>query len=142
MVYLDTSFVLPLFIREASSEKVATLLQQVSPEELAVSLWTKTEFVSALARRVRMGDISTETATSAIIRFTQVLEESCEVLIPNAQDFEIATELLQNFHTGLRAGDALHLALVLNYQADSLYTLDNGLAKVAADLKITIKMLN
>ena len=71
MIYLDTSFVLPLFISEATSEQVAARLQQISADELALSLWTKTEFASALARRVRMGEISPATANEAITRFVQ-----------------------------------------------------------------------
>jgi len=76
------------------------------------------------------------------MRFAQLLEESCEVLTPSAEDFETATKLLQNFKTGLRAGDALHLAITINQHIDSLYTLDKELAKAAISLNITVKMLD
>ncbi len=139
MVYLDTSFILPLFVREKASEQVAAMLQQIPSEEMTISSWTKTEFVSALARRVRMREISSEMAETAIVYFAETLENSCTLLLPNQEDFETAISLLRDFKSGLRAGDALHLALVLNYKMDALYTLDNGFAVVAKNLNIVVK---
>ncbi len=52
-IYLDTSFIVPRFIKEATSAAVVTKLQAVSTEELTISLWTKAEFSSVLARRVQ-----------------------------------------------------------------------------------------
>ncbi|MDM8562984.1 hypothetical protein QUF54_06490, partial [Candidatus Marithioploca araucensis] len=55
-------------------------------------------------------------------------------------DFELATQLLQQHHTGLRGGDALHLAISKNHGAECLYTLDRGLVKAVSLLEIVAKM--
>ena len=86
-----------------------------------------------------MEEISPATADEAITRFADMLNDSCEVWIPNPGDFERAVELLQNFESGLRAGDALHLAIVLNHEAECLYTLDSGLEDAAKALDIAVE---
>jgi len=48
----NTIFIVPMFIQEASSAAIVTKLQAVSAEELTISLWTKAEFSSVLARRI------------------------------------------------------------------------------------------
>jgi predicted nucleic acid-binding protein len=47
----------------------------------------------------------------------------------------VATQFLGHFQTGLRAGDALHLAVVSNHQY-KIYTLDNGLMRAAKILQL------
>ena len=42
----------------------------------------------------------------------------------NGDDFDLAGEFLRRYETGLRAGDALHLAIASNNRATALYTLD------------------
>jgi hypothetical protein len=53
MVYLDNSVLLPLFIREPESDIVRNWFVALPPEELSVSEWTRTEFVSAIGINVR-----------------------------------------------------------------------------------------
>ncbi|WP_353572795.1 type II toxin-antitoxin system VapC family toxin [Candidatus Albibeggiatoa sp. nov. BB20] len=137
MRYLDTSFILPLFVQEPNSEHVSNSLQSVLHKELAISSWVKVEFSSALARRVRMKEISDEFAKSVLQRFSSVIRHY-QLIDPSTADFELATELLQNFHSGLRAGDALHLGIVLNRRA-TLYTLDVKFANVAMSLGVSVK---
>jgi hypothetical protein len=49
MVYLDTSFVAPLLLPEATSDEVEGYLQNFPAGELATSAWTKVEFSSLVA---------------------------------------------------------------------------------------------
>ena len=46
-------------------------------------------------------------------------------------DFQLATYLLRQDKTTLRAGDALHLAIVRNRQAQAFLTLDKALTTTA-----------
>jgi len=55
-------------------------------------------------------------------------------------DFELAIHFLHQYKTGLRAGDALHLAISKNYDAKMLYTLDQGLLKAASILNIPAQL--
>jgi len=79
MFYLDTSFVVPLFINELTSEKVVAKLQTIPTGEVALSLWTKTAFSSVLARKVRMQESTEQFALETIRKFEQMMENSCQV---------------------------------------------------------------
>ena len=69
MLYLDTSFLVPYFVSEESSDKVERFLQSVKGEELAVSTWTATEFVSALGLKVRTRQLDKPAAAAALAAF-------------------------------------------------------------------------
>ena len=116
--YFDTSFLVPLILSEATSDLIAGFFGDLSVGSLAVSHWTRVEFSSLLAREVRMGGLSADTAHEAEARFEAMVEESFEVLLPNGDDFNLAKEYLGRFDTGLRAGDALHLAIAGNHWAE------------------------
>ena len=58
MIYLDTSFLTPLFREEATSSKVADFLSRQAPGMLAVSRWVSVEFASLISRDVRMRAIT------------------------------------------------------------------------------------
>jgi len=140
MFYLDTSFVVPLFINELTSEKVVAKLQTIPTGEVALSLWTKTEFSSVLARKVRMQESTEQFALDTISKFEQMMANSCQVIIPEASDFDLAAQFIQKFQTGLRAGDALHLAIAKNHDITSIYTLDVKLAQAASLLNISCRL--
>jgi hypothetical protein len=57
--------------------------------------------------------------------------ESYHVILPTPSDFDLATRFLQHYRTGLRSGDALHLAIAQNHNADRFFTLDAKLIKAA-----------
>ena len=119
MRYFDTSFVVPLILPEATSEPIAGFF-----ENLAVSDWTRVEFASLLARAVRMGGLDPASARLAGSQFEAMVSESFVVLLPNRDDFDRARNWLGRFDTGLRAGDALHLAIAKNRRANAIHTLD------------------
>ncbi len=62
MFYFDTSFTIPKYIKEATSDKVEAILLSLPPEQLVISQWTRVEFSSMLARRVRMQELTDEQA--------------------------------------------------------------------------------
>jgi predicted nucleic acid-binding protein len=129
MLYFDTSFLTPLFLQEPTSEKIQNVFTELSGEHLAVSHWTKVEFSSLLARQVRMGDLKSSDAAAADAEFESIVKESFIVLLPSMSDFELAREYLAHYQSGLRAGDALHLAIAHNRGSTQIYTLDNTLLK-------------
>ena len=136
MRYFDTSFVAPLILPEAASERVAGFLETLPPDELAVSHWTRVEFSSLLAREVRMGGLSADAARAADARFETMIGESFAVLLPGRADFDLARAFLGRFETGLRAGDALHLAIAANRGAAALYSLDRQLIEAGRQLGV------
>jgi predicted nucleic acid-binding protein len=60
-------------------------------------------------------------------RFEAMVDESFSVLLPDAEDFGLAKRYLGRFETGLRAGDALHLAVANNHRAAVIYSLDKSM---------------
>ena len=104
MLYFDTSFLVPLILPEATSDKIAAFVRRLSAEEFTVSHWTRVEFSSPIAREVRIGGLDVKAAMRANARFEAMSDESFSVLLPNADDFGLAKRYLGQFETGLRAG--------------------------------------
>ena len=132
MLYFDTSFLVPLILPEATSTQIAELIGQLAVEQLTISHWTRVEFASLLAREVRMGGLSAEMAAIAGERFEEMVEQSFTILSPGVADFNLAREYLGKYETGLRAGDALHLAVASSHDAKTIYTLDKVMLKAGS----------
>lgn len=124
MRYFDTSFLVPLILPEVTSDSVYSCFRSFSTDELAVSDWTRVEIASLLARDVRMGSLDADSALKAARRFESTIAESFTVLLPNRRDYNTAREWLCNFETGLKSGDALHLAIAANHKAIAINSLD------------------
>jgi predicted nucleic acid-binding protein len=138
MLYFDTSFLVPLVRAESTSAKIERFMARLPIGELAVSHWTRVEFASLLARDVRMGDLTSAVAKRANAEFEAVLEESFVVLLPEAGDFDLAKEYLSHHQTGLRAGDALHLAIAGNRHLEAIYSLDKTLLRAGKALGLPV----
>lgn len=138
MLYCDTSFITPIFRKEASSIEVERFLQRRVPGELAISHWTRVEFSSLLARDVRMGIIERNKAVDLDAQFENTIARSFVILLPDRSDFDLCKHYLQRFDTGLRGGDALHLAIAHNRKVQAVYTLDKKLLKAGKLLGLPI----
>jgi len=138
VLYLDTSFLVPLFLPEPASDKIERFLSRKHTAPLAISHWTQVEFSSALAREVRMGALKGDAASEAEEQFKQASTETFVVLLPGRDDFDLAREFIRQYNTGLRAGDALHLAIASNNGAVAVYSLDKRL--LAAGRRLGVKV--
>jgi hypothetical protein len=138
MIYFDTSFLAPLVLPEATSDAIAEYVRGLPADQFTVSHWTQVEFSSLIAREVRMGGLDAEAAAQADARFETMVDESFAVILPNADDFNLAKEYLGHYETGLRAGDALHLAIARNRRAEVIYSLDKTLLKAGKRLGLTV----
>ena len=134
MLYFDTSFLAPLILPEATSDPIAGFFDALPPQDLAVSQWTRVEFASLLAREVRMGGLDSAAAHEADARFEGMVRDSFIVILPNPDDFDRARDCLNRFETGLRAADALHLAIAWNRDSEAIYSLDKRM--IAAGKKL------
>ena len=138
MIYLDTSFIAPLVIAEDGSATVEAMVLKVKPGELATSAWTQIELASLVARKLRMGELSVAEAEAVRHELRTILNESFRLLIPAAADFAVAIRFLEMPRTGLRAGDALHLAIAANHSAKKIWSLDQGFIKAGKQLKLPV----
>jgi predicted nucleic acid-binding protein len=139
MIYLDTSFLTPLFREEATSAKVANFLSRQAAGTLAVSKWASVEFASLTSRDVRMGALTAGQGRRLIAEFDSMIAASMVALIPSANDFDLAQKYVANFATQLRGPDALHLAVAHNNGVEFVATLDNGMLFAAKKLKISAR---
>ncbi len=139
MIYLDTSFLIPLFREEAASAKVADFLSRQAAGSLAVSKWTSVEFASLTSRDVRMGALTAGQGRRLIAEFDSMIADSLVALVPGAKDFDLAQEYVANFATQLRGPDALHFAVAHNNGMKFVATLDNGMLSAAKKLKIAAR---
>ncbi len=136
MFYFDTSFIAPLLLPEAASDAVEAFVRSLQSGLLATSAWTRVEFASLVSRRVRMRELDEDQASAVRMRFEQLLSESFRIVIPGAADYDTAAMLLRDHRTGLRGGDALHLAVAHNQQMRMLYSLDAQMVGAARALGI------
>ncbi len=132
--YLDTSVLIPLFLPEARSAAVRAWFRGLDMTDVLISTWTVTEFASALGGKVRAQTASVEAARRAHAAFQRLARRSLGQLVPTQRDFLDAAGFLERFDLGLRAGDALHVAITRNHQAEILVTLDRVLARAAESL--------
>ena len=137
MIYLDTSFLAPFYIHEATSDGVENVLLAFPAGELAISDWTRVEFASLLTRRIRMGELTQEIVEETMRSFQADIAEFYAIFAVNTEDFEQATQFLLQGNTGLRAGDALHLAIAYNREVENILSLDRDLIAAAQILGIS-----
>lgn len=138
MHYLDTCFITPLLLNEATSEAVERYVVRAAAGSLCISQWTRVEFSSVVAREVRMKKMNANQGTAVLAEFDKLEKESLLVLVPAADDYNLAREYLGKFLTGLRGGDALHLAIAANHGASKILTLDEGMLAAGKQLKLPV----
>jgi len=139
MLYFDTSFLVPLLLPEDTSDQIEHFFHQIpGDKELVVSEWTRVEYASVLSRLVRMGELGIENAQLCTERFSLLLNESFQVVLPSLADFDLCWKLLAPCNNHLRAGDALHLAIASGLKAEAIYTLDNGMLKEGRQLNLPV----
>ncbi|WP_395711479.1 type II toxin-antitoxin system VapC family toxin [Reyranella sp.] len=138
MNYFDTSFLTPLVRKERTSAQIARFVAGLPTGHLAISRWTEVEFASLLARDVRMGAMNAAEARATETLFEEVVTQSLIVWLPEAEDYDLAKRYLRRHETGLRAGDALHLAIAANHDARAIHSLDKTMIKAGRLLGLPI----
>lgn len=138
MLYFDTSFLAPLILPEPTSEEISDFVHTLPVEKLAMSHWARIEFSSLLAREVRMGGLGPEIAAKADAQFETTVAESFHIILPNLRDFDLGKTLLRDHASGLRGGDALHLAIAGNHGAEAVYSLDKKMVKAGKALGLAM----
>lgn len=137
MVYVDTSALVPMFVREPGSEAILGWIES-SGEALAISDWSLVEFASALAIKARMGHAGEAFAKRAMAQMQAFAAASCLVATPRAEEFRRAAELCAEASANLRAGDALHLSIAEALKVDGLLCLDEAMCAQARALHLEV----
>ena len=140
MIYCDASLIVALIVEETRSDVAATWIEGRSQDDLAVSGWVMTEVASALAMKFRMGVLSRgrRDAAEHVWRRTAIGMTIVEVV---AADFDRAVTLVDAGPHGLRAGDALHVAIAQR-RGFSLATFDRGMIDAARAVNVAIATID
>jgi predicted nucleic acid-binding protein len=139
-LYLDTSLLVAALTNEAETERMQSWLGQQREDHLAVSDWVATEFSSALSIKLRTGQITSGDRTAALAMFARLASDSFIVMPVSRWQFRTAARFADQHVLGLRAGDALHLAICADHGA-TLCTLDRRLSDAGSALGIKTLLL-
>lgn len=138
MIYLDTSAAVPMFVPEPASVAIDAWYEACA-EPLIASDWIRTEFASALSIKERRGELTTRQARAAWKDFTAFCNAGIRLLPVSRPAFENAANMALDTASGLRAGDALHLASALEAGASGFATADMVLAGNAKAKGLDVK---
>ena len=128
-VYLDASILVALFTRDHLSARADAFLRSSLPV-LVVSNFAAAEFSSALARRVRTGEMTPDDARLAFSNFDAWTSRSTQPAELVAADVAAAQAFLRRLDLTLRTPDALNIAIALRIGAE-LATFDEKMAASA-----------
>jgi hypothetical protein len=140
MLYVDTSVLVAALTNQPRTGEMQEWLADQVAGQLVVSDWVMSEFSAALSVKLRTGQLGPAHRADAMAVFTELIDASFEVLPVSSLDFRTAGRFADQYATGLRAGDALHLAIAYNHGA-RVRTLDQTLAMAAGTLGVSAELL-
>ena len=135
MIYVDTSVLEAIYTKEINSADVSRWYASCT-HELVSAVWCVSEFASALGIKQHTGQISNTEAQTAWVHFERMCANDLQLLPIESGAFHRAAVLTLDAASGLRVGDALHLAVALANKAKSIATLDDVLARNARRMKL------
>ena len=143
MLYLDTSALLKLYIRESGSEVVQ---ERIVAQDLPLPVWEiqEMEFVNALRLKVFWNEISAEDVMTQLALFRSRRNRGL-YFFPEIQ----RSNLMHHFQKlseetprlGCRTMDILHVACALELKASEFLTFDKRQAALANSAGLTVPTL-
>lgn len=118
-VYLDASVLVALLTEDPHTSRAYAFLRKRKPVPV-VSDFAAAEFASAVARRVRMGEINSGDARSTFRTFDAWLPHGAVRADLTSADISTAIAYLRRLDSALRTPDALNIAIAERVGADLL----------------------
>ena len=140
MLYLDTSLLVAALTNESETGRMQVWLGQQPAEELAISDWVTTEFSSAVSIKLRTGQIGAAHRAESLAMLARLATDSFTIMPVSRAQFRAAARFADQHAIGLRAGDALHLAICADRGA-TLRTLDQRLNNAGQTLGVKTMLI-
>ena len=137
-VYVDTSVLVAAHTREPHTALAQTWLAEQSGSDLIITTWALVECDSALAIKQRRGELNAAGQIAASRDIDHFANRFAPLVTALEDDHQHARELCRHAASGLRAGDALHLAVALRLETTHFATLDRVLADNAVRHGMTL----
>lgn len=138
MIYPDTSVLMAIYLGETGLQRLLGWVGR-NDGNFAVSGWLQLEFTSALAVKRRSEAISAEREEAALASFQRQWLGTCVMLPIGASAYRRAARMVLEAR-GLRAADALHLAIAEAHKAE-LFTFDRRQAELGKSVGVVTELL-
>ncbi|MHA3840004.1 type II toxin-antitoxin system VapC family toxin [Sphingomonas aestuarii] len=136
--YLDTSVLVAALVHEPHSAAIREWLRDRPANSLFIGYWAVTEVHSALSVRVRTGTLTEADKSQVLDAWQTLLSDSLTIIAIDPFHFDRAAMMADHHSLGIRAGDALHLA-VAEHAALTLVTFDKTMSKAAGHFSIAVE---
>jgi predicted nucleic acid-binding protein len=138
--YTDTSILVAALTTEARTRRAERFLTGAGRGALSISEWVVAEFSSALSMKLRLGTIGLEARRAGLEALGLMIEQSLMLLPVTSSHFRTAARFADQHQLGLRAPDALHLAVAAE-QGAVLCTLDKRLVSAGTALGVASRLV-
>lgn len=139
MLYIDTSVLVAYYCPESISLKAEKII--IKADVPVISPLTEVEFASALARKTREGQISSESSNKILNEFKSHIHQMLFKKIPiDAGCYNLAFNWLSGNSVPLATLDSLHLAAA-SLNNLKMITADKQLSKAARKFGIECQLL-
>lgn len=134
MIYLDASALVSLFVADRHTAAIREFLRAERPT-VGVSDFASAEVASVVARRVRMTWLTAEQGGHLLNVYDGWVAANAEPIEVEPADVRVASAFVRRFELGLRAPDALHVAICHRLELP-LLTFDGRQAAAAGRLGV------
>ena len=138
MFHLPTSVIVAALTLEPHSERMISWMAKQAEGSLYVSEWCDTEVSSALALKLRTGALSLEKRAEVLAMWRGWRDRVLKLAPVAPGHFAAAAVYLDQYQLGLRAGDALHLAIAASAGL-RVVTFDRTIADAAPAFGIPVE---
>jgi uncharacterized protein len=135
-LYLDASVLVALFTKDPLTARADRVLRAQMPAVI-VSDFAAAEFASAVARRVRTGDLTVNEARATFETFDIWTARAARRAETGPADVAAASFLLRRLDLTLRTPDAVNIAIAQRMGA-KLLTFDDKMAASASALGVEV----
>jgi len=135
-LYLDTSVLVAILLANPFTARAFRYLNDATPS-LVVSDYAAAEFASAVARMVRMRELTVDAARKAFATFDRLAPRVVQRIETSSADIKSAETFLRRPDLALRAPDAINIAIAERIGA-SLMTFDDKMAASARTLDVEV----